>query len=46
MWDLDFKLHIQQDVTVQGRVRGGKLMDLEVTRRRAKRILDSSRKAK
>ena len=30
-WDLDFKLHAPRNTTVQGIVRGGKLIDLEVT---------------
>ena len=30
-WDVDFKLHAPQETTVEGRVRNGKLIDLNIT---------------
>ncbi len=30
-WDLDFRLHAPRNTTVEGRVRGGKLIKLDVT---------------
>ena len=30
-WDVDFKLHAPRQTTVSGRVRNGKLLDLQVS---------------
>ena len=40
-WDVDFKLHAPQQTTVEGKLRNGKLIDLQVLpKERAKDVVN------